>query len=99
MSSERDAVLGRVRAALGKRERDAKAIADAQAIITAHRQGPRPRLPADLVLRFLQRATDMESTVERIGNRLDIPAAVARYLDALVLPERLAPQKSRPAAC
>jgi L-lactate dehydrogenase complex protein LldG len=99
MSSERDAVLGRVRAALGKRERDAKAIADAQAIIAAHTQGPRPRLPADLVLRFLQRATDMESTVERIGNRLEIPAAVARYLDALVLPEPLAQQKSRRGVC
>lgn len=99
MSAERDAVLGRVRAALGKRERDAKAIADAQAIIVAHTQGPRPRLPADLVLRFLQRATDMESTVERIGNRREIPTAVARYLDALVLPELLAQQKSRRGVC
>ena len=99
MSAEREAILGRVRAALGKREHDAKAAADAQATIAAHAQGPRPRLPSDLVQRFLQRATDMESTVERIADRSEIPAAVARYLDALELPEVLAQQKSHRGVC
>ena len=99
MSSARDAVLGRVRRALGKTARDAEAIADAQACIAAHAQGPRPRLPADLVSRFLQRATDMESTVERVTERSGIPAAVARYLDGLKLPEALAAQKSHRGVC
>jgi L-lactate dehydrogenase complex protein LldG len=99
MSSARDAVLGGVRRALGKTGPDAKAIADAQAIIAAHVQGPRPRVSADLLSRFLQRATDMESTVERIPGRGGIPAAVSRYLDGLELPAALAAQKSRRGVC
>ncbi len=51
-------------------------------------------MPADLVTRFVRRATDMESTVERLADRREIPAAVARYLDALSLPAALAAQKS-----
>ena len=43
-------------------------------------------MPADLVGRFMQRAADMASTVERIASRAAIPAAVARYLDGLVPP-------------
>jgi L-lactate dehydrogenase complex protein LldG len=56
-------------------------------------------MPADLVDHFLRRATDMESTVERIAGRGEIPAAVARYLDALVLPPALAAQKSHRGVC
>jgi len=94
----RDAVLGRVRKALGKDERTA-ARADAEAYIAAHGHGPRPALPADLVARFLQRATDMQSTVERIADRRDIPSAVTRYVDALELPPALAAQKSHAGVC
>ena len=47
-----------------------------------------PSMPADLVQRFVERATDMASTVERIAAPEAIPAAVARYLDALELPPR-----------
>jgi L-lactate dehydrogenase complex protein LldG len=99
MSSARDAVLGRVRSALGKTARDDRAVTDAQAYITAHAQGPRPRLAADLLSRFLQRATDMESTVERIADRREIPATVARYVDGLRLPAALSGQKSRRGVC
>ena len=56
-------------------------------------------MPADLVTRFVQRATDMASTVERIGSRTEIPAAVARYLDALELPPELLAQKSHAGVC
>src|SRR6266446_3008805 len=83
MSGARDNVLGKVRRALGKTKTDERAIIDAQAYIDAHAQGPRPSLPADLVGRFVQRATDMESTVERIAGRSGIPAAVSRYLDII----------------
>jgi len=99
MSAEREAVLGRVRAALGRRERDATAIADAQAVIEAHAHGPRPTMTPDLLARFLRRATDMESTIERIGDRREIPAAVARYVDALELPPALVQQKSHRGVC
>jgi len=99
MNTEREAVLGRVRAALGKSGRDAKAVAAAQAAIDAHAHGPRPQLPGDDVARFLRRATDMESTIETIRDRDEVPAAVARYLDALQLPAQLAAQKSHRGVC
>jgi L-lactate dehydrogenase complex protein LldG len=98
-SSARDAILGRVRAALGKTGGDEAASAEAKRYIAAHAQGPRPRMPTDLVARFLKRATDMESSVEAISGRDAIPAAVARYVSALELPEALAAQRSRSGVC
>jgi L-lactate dehydrogenase complex protein LldG len=95
----RDAILGRVRKALRKTGSDAGPVAAAEAYIAAHAQGPRPKMPDDLVARFMQRATDMASTVERIASPADIPAAVARYLDALELPPALAAQKSHAGVC
>jgi L-lactate dehydrogenase complex protein LldG len=83
MSGARENILGKVRRALGKTKTDERALIDAQAYIDAHAQGPRPSLPADLVGRFVQRATDMESTVERIAGRSEIPPAVSRYLDTI----------------
>ncbi len=41
----------------------------------------------------------MASTVESIASVADIPAAVARYIDALALPPALAAQKSRQGVC
>ena len=99
MSAARDAILGRVRVALGKTDADATALAAARRYVDARAQGPRPRLAADLRLRFLQRATDMESTVEAIAKRQAIPAAVARYVKALDLPPALAAQKSLRGVC
>jgi L-lactate dehydrogenase complex protein LldG len=98
-AASRAAVLARVRKALGKTGPDAQRKADADAYIAAHRQGPRPAMPADLVARFLTRATDMASTVERIAAVGDVPVAVARYLDALDLPPMLAQQKSHEGVC
>jgi L-lactate dehydrogenase complex protein LldG len=97
--ASRDALLARVRRALGKNDVDASARAQAQAYVDAHAHGPRPAMPADLVQRFLDRATDMASTVERIGAIGEVPAAVARYLDALKLPPSLAMQQSRSGVC
>ncbi|HEY5310560.1 MAG TPA: lactate utilization protein C [Casimicrobiaceae bacterium] len=97
--ASREAVLGRVRKALRKTAPDPRARADAQACIDAHQQGPRPAMPADLVARFAQRATDMQSTVERIGSLAEIPQAVRRYLDALVLGPDLAEQRSAQGVC
>jgi L-lactate dehydrogenase complex protein LldG len=95
----RDAILGRVRSALRKSGPDAANRVEAEACLAARAQGPRPAMPPDLVARFLQRAIDMASTVERIASRSAIPAAVARYLDALDLPPGLAAQKSHSGVC
>ena len=97
--ASRDAILGRVRSALAKSGGDAAAVAQAQAYVAAHAQGPRPAMPADLVARFVTRAVDMASTVERIGAVDAIPAAVARYIGALELPPQLALQKSLRGVC
>ncbi|HVN34075.1 MAG TPA: LUD domain-containing protein [Casimicrobiaceae bacterium] len=95
----RDAVLGRVRSALGKKGDRGDARAAAGAYVAAHAQGPRPAMPGDLVGRFLTRATDMESTVEQIDDRAAIPAAVARYIDALTLAPELELQRSKAGVC
>ena len=78
----REAVLARVRAALGREGPDDEARAAAHAYLAARMQGPRPALPDDLVRHFAQRATDMASTVERIASLDAVPAAVARYVSA-----------------
>ena len=95
----RDAVLGSVRKALGRTGERPGARAEALAYVAAHAQGPRPHVGTDLVGRFIERATDMESTVARVAALADVPAAVARYLDALALPPELAMQKSHAGVC
>jgi len=97
--SARDAILARVRKALGKTGDRASAMAEAEGYIAAHRHGPRPTLPADLPGWFVKRATDMQSTVERIGNVGAVPIAVARYLDGLQLPAELSAQRTRTGVC
>ena len=97
--SARDAVLGRVRSALGKNGDRADARATAGAYVAAHAQGPRPAMPGDLIQRFVTRAADMESSVEALADRSGIPAAVARYIDALVLPPELEMQRSKSGVC
>lgn len=98
-TAARDAILGRVRKALGKSGDDAMARLDAQAYIARHAQGPKPSPSPDLVAQFVERAMHMESTVERLASVRDVPAAVARYLDALELPPAIAEQKSHQGVC
>ena len=97
--SARDAMLGRVRSALGKKGERADARATAGAYVAAHAQGPRPAMPGDLIQRFVTRAADMESSVEALSDRSGIPAAVGRYIDALVLPPELEMQRSKSGVC
>jgi L-lactate dehydrogenase complex protein LldG len=98
-SSARDEVLARVRKALGKSAANPSALAEANRYVAAHAHGPRPRVDADRVAVFIKRATDMESTVERIAGRAAIPAAVAHYLRALDLPDALKAQRSLAGVC
>jgi len=98
-AASREAVLARVRKALGRSGADARSVAEAQGYLQSRKQGPRPTLPGDLVAHFMSRATDMASTVERIPAFDEVPAAVARYLDALDLPPAIAEQKSHRGVC
>ena len=95
----RDAVLTRVRKALGKTGDRTLAMGEAERYVAAHSQGPRPAMPRDLVARFMSRATDMASTVEQLPNRSYIPKAVARYVNTLQLPAELASHKSTAGVC
>jgi L-lactate dehydrogenase complex protein LldG len=95
----RDAVLGRVRKALGAAGDRTGANDEAQRYVDAHVQGPRPAMPPDLLAKFMARAADMQSTVERVAGLTLIPAAVARYVNALELPQSLALQKSHKGVC
>jgi L-lactate dehydrogenase complex protein LldG len=95
----REAILARVKGALGKRGDDAAPRKAARDYVLAHARGPRPAPPADIVAHFIERAGHMESTVERIGSRSDVPAAVVRYVDALQLPAAIADQKSHAGVC
>jgi L-lactate dehydrogenase complex protein LldG len=76
----REAVLARVRQALGRDGPDDDARTAAHAYLAARAQGPRPGMPADLVQRFIERAGDMSSTGERVAGQDAVPPAVARYL-------------------
>jgi L-lactate dehydrogenase complex protein LldG len=99
VTTPRDRVLGRVRQALGKTGADAVAMAEAQTYLDAHARGHIPAFDADRVARFIRRAGDMESTVVQIGDRSEIPAAVAAYLGTLELAPALAAQKSLQGVC
>jgi len=98
-SAARDAILGRVRKALAKSGDRSAARAEAERYVAAHGAGPRPRMPEDLIERFVKRATDMESTVVRLADRRELPAAVARYVNAMELPPALAAHKSTKGVC
>lgn len=82
--SDRNAILARIRAAVG---RSAAGAADAALRIEAHiRQrapGPRPGFSWDAsgrVQRFRERALSLASTVDAVAAMDEAPAAVARYL-------------------
>lgn len=98
MSAARDAILQRIGTALG-RTPTTGARSGATAYIDAHAAGPRPAMPGDRAERFVLRSRMLGSTVERIDTVSAIPAAVARYLDALALPPALSQQRSRSGVC
>ncbi len=55
--------------------------------LRAHPRGPLPDVGGDLVARFRERAAASASTVDAVAAESDVPAAVARYLDAHRLPK------------
>jgi L-lactate dehydrogenase complex protein LldG len=95
----RDAIFSRVRKALGKTAGESAPRAEAERYLSLRARGPIPSGEGRLVDRFIDRAEHMESTVERLASRDEVPKAVARYLDALELPAAIAQQKSHEGVC
>jgi L-lactate dehydrogenase complex protein LldG len=84
----RQRILARIRKAQGRGvSRPSQAELEAiETYVGAHPRGTLPQLEADLVKRFRARAESMQSTVEEVAVETDVPAAVARYLNAAGLP-------------
>ena len=99
MTTARDNILARVREALGRSAPAEAARSAAEAYLAARAQGPRPALTDDLVERFMHRARAMQSTVERIADRNDIPGSVGRYLAGLPFPATLGAEKTDAGVC
>jgi L-lactate dehydrogenase complex protein LldG len=89
MSSRAD-ILGRVRAHLKRDEINAVAGRSAiEATLAARAQGPRPAVDPQksaLAGRLIEKSLAYSSTVDQVGTRAEVPAAVARYLAGLNLP-------------
>ncbi|PKO88177.1 MAG: hypothetical protein CVU18_08190 [Betaproteobacteria bacterium HGW-Betaproteobacteria-12] len=79
--NSRDAILQRVRAGVGRSDAAGRRAA-AEAWIAGRARGPQPLLGVDLAGRFVDKATSLSSSVERLAGRAELPAAVARFLAA-----------------
>ena len=85
--SARENILARIRARQGKSPAPTRAEREAvRAHIRAHAGSARPRMEWDPVARFLERALGLASTVDEVAAIDQVPAAVARYLEANALP-------------
>jgi len=85
--SARETILARIRARQGKNPVPAEAEREAvRAHIRAHAGSARPRMEWDPVARFRERALGLASTVDEVAALDQVPAAVARYLEANALP-------------
>jgi L-lactate dehydrogenase complex protein LldG len=108
MSDARNAVLGRVREALGRtpdetaraRERVAAWAAERQAQPAAHIPARGQLAPEDRIGLFIEYARAVQTEVERVSGPTAIPAVVSRYLRRHNLPQKLvmAPEPALDAA-
>jgi L-lactate dehydrogenase complex protein LldG len=84
--SARANILARIRTGQGKavtvRAAERETVAQH---IAAHPQSPRPQVDADVVARFRDRALSLMTTIDEVHGAADIPAAIARYLQAQAL--------------
>jgi L-lactate dehydrogenase complex protein LldG len=82
-SRARKAIFDRIRKAQG---RPAQVTGEERAAVhdylARHPVGPQPAVGSDLAAHFVLQAERMSDTVERIAAHDEVPAAVARYLDA-----------------
>jgi len=88
-SRARAAILGRIRDRQGRGATSRPSQAEREAIdtyVARHPAGPLPEVEGDLVARFRARAESMQSTTDAVGSAVEVPRAVARYLEANRLP-------------
>lgn len=88
-SAARRRILDRIRGAQGRS--GAPSTGERRAVddwIARRAVGPQPTVGADRLLHFETQAARMSSTTERVAGMADVPAAIARYLDAHGLPKR-----------
>jgi L-lactate dehydrogenase complex protein LldG len=94
VTSSREAILGGVRAALGRGPLSPSRAAELQARLAAHRRNLVPARAASLdhharIDLFVAMAEAVQATVARLASAADIPDEVARYLAAENLPAEL----------
>ena len=93
-ASRRAAVLGSVRAALGRGELSADAQGELDRRVKAHRANLQPARAkgerAEIVARFIAEAKKVECTVAEVAAEAAVPAAVADYLRQHNLPGEIA---------
>lgn len=83
-SAARQAILSRIRKAQNRPEEPTQAEREAVDVyIAQHSSGPRPAVGCDLVRHFREQALRMADTVDEVDTLSDVPAAIARYLDAV----------------
>jgi len=85
----RETILAKIRRLQG-RGGDAPSPAETEQLETylkRHPRGPLPGVGGDLIARFRSKAEAASSTTDRVASEREVPAAVARYLDAHKLPK------------
>ena len=89
--SSREDILGRVRAGLHRGATNAAAAREEMAAALSQRvHGPKPAMDCDppaLLKRFRLKSEQQSSTVGIVAQEADVPAAVARYLTSMNLPQ------------
>lgn len=81
----RAAILARIRDRQRRGAASRPSQAELEAIetyISRHPAGPLPEIDDGVVARFRSRAESMQSTTDRVATFADVPAAVAKYLNA-----------------
>jgi L-lactate dehydrogenase complex protein LldG len=86
MDSRSD-ILTRIRRRLGRGE-VAAAEARIDAVLAPRAAGPRPPAPRDLIGFFIEKSLQMSSSVDRVANLEEVPAAVERYVAERKLPRQ-----------
>jgi L-lactate dehydrogenase complex protein LldG len=82
-------ILARIRSAQGRGASPTEAeLRAADDYVARHAIAPQPTVGADAVAHFEAQAHRMSSTTERVPRAADVPAAVARFLQAHALPVR-----------
>ena len=87
-SAARQAIFSRIRKAQNRpAEPTAAELTQVSEYLGNHDAGPRPDIGSDLVARFREQALRTSQTLDEVATLADVPAAAARYIDALGVPK------------